>query len=476
MLELRRSGRPSSSLPAALRGLAVLLVGLGALFAIALVAELALPLRDGAHHDFLAFYGAGKLILNGDPAGIYDPARLTAVERTVVPGPVGANGYMPFINPPFAAVAFVPLAALSAEVARAVWAGISLALLVAAAVAVARPLARDRALGALLIVLSFPAYHALAEGQWSILLLATGLAALAAGRRGRWGLVGLALVPFWLKPQFLLLPLVALVLARKWRALVTVGIGGAALVALSLPFTGFAEYGRYAGYLAEVVTSHFTGAGAINATTWQGNLATTEGLNGLLVGYLGQSAVGLVNVLWLLSAGALVALYGLAAAREHPGFTTLRARAMLAAGILLTLLVNPNLYAQDCVLGYLALAALWPVPRRLWLAAIVATVGLLDLILLDQPAVTTHLFTVGLVGLVILACLRAPRWRRSIGASESARGGRAPHRPRARLHGQPEGPARQERADSASTSTDDALWPRPDGGAKEKAGAVLEIC
>jgi hypothetical protein len=415
-VERTRFARPTPSQAAAIRGLAVLLVGLGALFAIALVAELALPLRDGGHHDFLAFYGAGKLVLDDDPAGIYDPARLTAVERTVVPGPVGANGYMPFINPPFAAAAFAPLAALSPEVARAAWAGISLALLVAAAVVIVRPSSRDRALGEILVALSFPAYHTLAEGQWSILLLAAGLAALAAGRRGRWGLVGLALVPFWLKPQLLILPLVALALARRWRALATVGIGGAALVAFSLPFTGFAQYGRYAGYLAEVVTSHFTGAGAVNATTWQGNLATTEGLNGLLVGYLGQGAVGFVNILWLIAAGALVALFGLAALRQRPGFAMPRARAMLAAGILVTLLVDPNLFAQDCVLVFLALAALWPLPRRLGLVAIVATVALADLVLLDQLSVTLHLFTVGLVGLVVFVCLRAPRRRLATGS------------------------------------------------------------
>jgi hypothetical protein len=89
---------------------------------------------------------------------------------------------------------------------------------------------------------------------------------------------------------------------------------------------------------------------------------------------------------------------------------------MLAAGILVTLLVNPNLFAQDCVLVFLALAALWPVPRRLALAAIVATVALADLILLDQLSVTMHLFTVGLVGLVVLVCLRAPRRQHSVGA------------------------------------------------------------
>ena len=45
--------------------------------------------------------------------------------------------------------------------------------------------------------------------------------------------------------------------------------------------------------------------------------------------------------------------------------------------------------AQDCVLLFLALAALWPLPPRLVLPAIVGAVGLADLLLLDEP--TNHL-------------------------------------------------------------------------------------
>jgi hypothetical protein len=390
---------------------------------IALVVELALPVRESAHHDFLAFYGAGRLVLLGDPGGIYDPVALTEVQRTIIPGPVGVNGYMPFINPPFAAVAFSPLAALPPEAARAAWAALGVALLISAAVAIAGlPSHRDRALGATLIALSFPAYHALAESQWSILLLASGVAALAAARQGRWELVGLALVPFWIKPQLLILPLVALAFARRWRALGTVGLGGAALVVLSLPFTGAAPYGRYVSYLIDVVASHFTGAGAVDPATWQGNLATTEGLNGLLVGYLGQGAVGLVNVLWAIAACALVVLYGIAAVRQPPGFGSLRARAMISTGILVTLLVNPNLFAQDCVLVFVALAALWPLPPRVAFPAIVGSVLLADLILLDQAAVTVHLFTLALIGLVAVVCLRALQGRRSAGVGTRAIG------------------------------------------------------
>ena len=181
-------------------------------------------------------------------------------------------------------------------------------------------------------------------------------------------------------------------------------VRGLVVTALSLPVTGVAPYVAYVGHLAEVVMSHFSGAGAVAVTTWQGNLATTEGLNGLLVGYLGQGAVSLVNALWALGAVALIGLYGLAILRQRPGFASPRARLMLAAGIVITLLTDPNLFAQDCVLLFLALAALWPLPPRLVLPAIVGAVGLADLLLLDQGAVTVHLFTVGLLVVTILAC------------------------------------------------------------------------
>ena len=87
------------------------------------------------------------------------------------------------------------------------------------------------ALAAVLVATSFPVYHALAEGQWSIILLAAGLVALEAVRRGRWTVAGVALATFWLKPQFLVLPLLALALGRHWRA-VGAAVGVGAIVAV----------------------------------------------------------------------------------------------------------------------------------------------------------------------------------------------------------------------------------------------------
>ena len=397
----RRVAATRWAVPAAAVGL--LLLGLG--LVVRLVAELAVaPAVDG-HHDVLAFWAAGRLILEGRPEALYDATAVTALQRTVIPEPIGMNGYMPYINPPPAAVVFAPLAALPVTVGRAAWAMLSAVLAFGAGSWLGRGLPRrERLLAALLVATSFPVYHALAEGQWSIILLGAGLVALEAVRRGRWTLAGLALATFWLKPQFIVLPLVALALGRRWRA-VGAAIGAGAVVAIvSLPLLGPGPYATYATYLLEVVTSHFTGAGAAGAAVWQGDLASTEGLNGLLVGWLGQGAVDAVNILWAMGVAAILAAYALAARRVPPGTDVPGRRSMLAAGVAVMLLVNPNQFVQDCVLMFLALDALAPIRPSTRFTAIVATVAIADLTFVDQLLPALHLFPIALLVGVAWAC------------------------------------------------------------------------
>jgi alpha-1,2-mannosyltransferase len=399
-------GRRPATVAFAAAILGLLLIGL--VLAARLVAELAVgPAVDG-HHDVLAFWAAGRLILDGRPDALYDAATVTALQRTVIPEPIGMNGYMPFINPPPAAVAFAPLAALPVTAGRALWAALNAALAIGAGLWIARDLSlRDRVLGAALIATSFPVYHALAEGQWSIVLLAAGLVAVAAARRGSWPAAGVALAAFWLKPQFIVLPLFALVIGRHWRAVGAAVVAGAVVALVLLPFTGLSPYGTYAAYLVDVVTSHFTGAGQAGAAVWQGDLASTEGLNGLLVGWFGQGAVGSVNALWAAGVMAVLVAYGLAARRVRPGLGSPDGRAMLAAGVVVILLVNPNQFVQDCVLVYLALEVLAPIWPAWRLPGLVAAVAIADLTFLDQQAPVLHLFPIALLVGLAWTCGRA---------------------------------------------------------------------
>ena len=403
------TGRPGRAgiRPALAAGIAGLLL-LGLAFAVQLVAELASAPSAGGHHDVLAFWSAGRLILEGRPGDLYDATALTTLQRTLIPVPIGMNGYMPFINPPVAAVAFAPLAALPEPAARVLWAVMNVVLVAAAGLWLSRGMAqRERLLAMLLVATSFPVYHALAEGQWLIVLLVAGLAALAAARRGAWGLAGLALGVLWLKPQFIVLPLLSLLLARRWRAVGMAFATGAIAVLVALPWTGLPANLTYLGYLAGVVTSHFSGAGAASGSVWQGDLASTEGLNGLFVGWFGQGAVTLVNLLWAGSVVVLGGLYGLATRAVRPGFDSPAARRMLAAGIVLVLLLNPNQFVQDCVLVFLVVEALWPLAPERRLAAIAMTTAIADVTFLDLQVPALHLFSIILVGGLAWACRRA---------------------------------------------------------------------
>ena len=404
----------------ALASLAVALVGLGAVLVVVLARELAAPIAAGTHDDFLAFYGAGRLVLDGNAAGLYLASAITAIERTIIPSPVGANGYMPFLNPPFAAVAFAPFAALPPQVARVAWAGLSAAALAGAALWIGWPLAgRERIAAALLVGLSFPAYHTLAEGQWSAVMLLGGVAALQAARGGSWRLAGLALATWWLKPQLIALALLALALDRRWTAVAWSLLGGAALVLASLPFVGIGVYATYLGYLVEVGVSHFTGAGALVQSVWEGNLAAVEGLNGLLVGVFGKGWVVAVDVLWAILAVGLLAVWLLACRSQRPGFETWAGRQMLAAGIGIVLLVDPHLYLQDCLLVFLLVPALWPAARGDYWRVLVGIAAIAAL-----TALPAHLFTVALLAIVVGWCARPTVPGRSIASGALSSGKR----------------------------------------------------
>ena len=157
------------------------------------------------------------------------------------------------------------------------------------------------------------------------------------------------------------------------------------------------------------MTSHFTGAGEAGVAVWRGDLASTEGLNGLLVGWLGQGAVAAVNVLWAAGVVAIVVAYALAARRVPPGIDPPEIdppdrRMMLAAGVAVMLVVNPNQFVQDCALVFLALDALAPIRPAARFTAIVATVAIADLTFLDQLLPALHLFPIALLVGVAWVC------------------------------------------------------------------------
>lgn len=174
--------------------------------------------------DFVAFWAAGRLALDGDAAAAYDLAAIQAVEAAVAQHDVNT---VPWHYPPTFLLIVLPLAALPYPVAVLVWLVAPAAVLMLlyrrfAGVSAAVPMA-----------LIFPATaQCLISGQNGIAFTAVLLAALSWLER-RPVLAGLAISLFACKPQLAPLLLPALLFGRCWRTLGAAVAGGTVLVAAS---------------------------------------------------------------------------------------------------------------------------------------------------------------------------------------------------------------------------------------------------
>jgi Glycosyltransferase family 87 len=388
---------------------ALVLLGLGALWMQWLISEVSSAPAPQGHHDFFAFYAAGTLLREHHPQWLYSAPALTGIERHILDAPVGAAGYMPFLNPPVAAALLSPLAGMSEPAARIVWLVVSISLAVACVLVATAGLRRElRALALALLLTTYPAYQAFVEGQWSFLLLLGCLAALAAARRGHPLLAGAALAVLWLKPPLLLLALVWLVLTGRWRTAGGALVAVVLVTAAALPWTGVQSNADYLAYLGGVGVSHAVGAGALGATAWEGGLVQMEGLIGLAATIAGQQHAVAVDALTLASSLALLAFFLLAGrARWIAGSTTVREG---MAAVCVALLLDPHLYAQDCVLIIVLMAMALRRVRTpsARVAVILACCAAMDLAALDtlwtpgMPLWPPHLLTLTLLAAAVV--------------------------------------------------------------------------
>jgi Glycosyltransferase family 87 len=404
---------------------------LGAVWIQSAASELTGPITAVGHHDFLAFYSVAALVHNGHPQSLYDQGVVTALERAIYPHPTGYAGYMPFNNPPSAAVLLSPLAALSESSARLAWLLVSLVLAITCAlILTSGRTAFIRMLGVLVLLATFPAYQTLTEGQWSLVMLLGCLGALAAARRGHPWLAGAALAVLWLNAPVLLLVLVWVLVSRRWRVAGGMAAGVAAVTLATLPWTGIAVNATYVHHLTDLLSAHVSGAGAAGQTAWEGALTNMEGLIGLAAAVFGQQHAFLVDAATACAAIVLVAFL-VWAMRGRWGDRPLALRHALAT-VCLGLLLDPHLYAQDCVLILVLVALVFeriPPERtagsraappgpflRIQAGTLLAGAVLMDLSAIDTLGVNPgflkpiHLLTFVLIcGLVILGWPRDQR-------------------------------------------------------------------
>jgi hypothetical protein len=289
--------------------------------------------------DFTASYVGATLMREGHGAAMYDETLQAPLHAALI-APL-QRGNLPFVNPPLAAAAVVPLTLVPLTTAYRIWQAAQLLMLVAAVVIAlwAAPWpARVRRRG----VEGAAALAALAgTGTLSLGLLAQwdgftalGLAgAYALWRRDR-GLAGgavLAATAAIAKPH-LAIGLAALLLGWRDRRVLAGAALGLAVVLL--------------GSLAAVGPAGLTGfIGAVGHDAGRWPLASLLGFTGLTGSWLGNGATAQL----LAAAGSISAVVGCVLLGRRLARDLGALEPCLAAAAVLSLLASPHLLSHDLV-------------------------------------------------------------------------------------------------------------------------------
>ena len=284
--------------------------------------------------DFLAFWGAGHVTVQGDPASAYD----LAVQQQVQTG-TWSEGWFAFVNPPPFLFAVAPFGALPFPVAWLVWVAMTYALWAWAGI---------RAFPKLWpLVLVYPG-ALIAAGHAQTGLLTGALLVLAAHAFAlRPALSGAAIGALVVKPHLAILAPFWFAASGRWSAFIAAGVTAAGLVLLSWAIFG-----------AETLLAY--------TTSWEASAALMEGINRdfllrmttfysqarLLAGDTAAAIAGGLSSVLALAATVL-------AARRFRGDPSAIAATALAA----TALASPYLFNYD--LPFLIYPTLWAVDRGL---------------------------------------------------------------------------------------------------------------
>ena len=358
--------------------------------------------------DFIAFWSAARLAVEGHGSWAWDVHRLAADEFAAFPGLAGPTAWF---YPPATLVVVAPLGYLSHTAAFLVWTAVGLGVFYAAL----GPIIRGQRYAWPLAV-AFPGvWLGIAQGQTQFVVAGLVGGALLLLDRRQWSagvLIGLLVI----KPHLAVLFPVILVAGRRWGTFAVAAVTALGAMAVGVLAFGFGS-----------IRLWLDGMGLVGAAADAGALPVDK----FVTPYAAFRLVGLPQ-------GAALALHGLVALgvvlvvwRVWGRTSDLRVRG--SAVVLGTFLVTP--YAYDYDLALLAFPIAWLALLGLengWLRGdrnLLALAWVLPW-LAAPIAATTHIVVTPL----LLACLLRQVWRRTAprpaaygtGPVPTTRSGRAP--------------------------------------------------
>lgn len=379
------------------------LIALLALLAIALWAYLIAHVVDtwdgdtaDRREDVVAYYAAGRLVSEGRAVDLYDPDVLAETEHSVLGRPAGWHDGLAYLNPPFVAALFQPLAHLPYGAAQALWFALGTLAVAASLVLLWPELRRVSRRWAAVFVLasfaSFPVFWSLLYGQISSLVLLSWVLCYRWLKDGRELPAGLALALVLIKPHLAVVPALYLLTTGRWRALAGFALGAIVLVGISValagPETTLVSYPMF--LLESLRWSDEYGVDRTHMFGWSSFFGWA---------LPGASPAGLLYLTGVASALTLLAAMFVWRRHQRRAIGAMTVLAIAAA----TILVSPHLHAQDLQI-LLVPAALLFAHRRDVFALAVPT---LLFLLIPLSVVSVNLATPALALALAIVAARA---------------------------------------------------------------------
>jgi hypothetical protein len=319
--------------------------------------------------DFVEFYTVGKILNNDAPARVYDLELISTLQHAALPS-MPDTQMLVFAQAPFIASLFRPFALLPYAWAYVAWLGFSAALYLASLALLFRTMrlsADDRKTGFLLALSSTPfLFETWIGGQMSVVVFAIWVLFFWCLDNDRRVLSGFVLALCLFKPTLVALPVLMLVVGRRWRVVGGFAGGGIAMALLSVATVGldgcrawFANLALYGNRAAK------TGE-AWHEAKYIDLLAFFHLLmpNWAALATVVATSVASIAVVWL----------GRAWWRSDGAFADGAAteRRLWATTLCLTLVVNPYVPIYDAILVVIAVALVAREQRTVagWLLAL----------------------------------------------------------------------------------------------------------
>lgn len=208
--------------------------------------------------DYVAFFTGWSILRDGEGSTLYNLEQQENYQKQIVgnAGPALPYRLLPFINPPYAALLFMPLAYLSFTAASYVFLGINCLVAFWIARRFWQMAAAWSETSRLLLITTFLStevfWYGLATRTMTLIVMAAMIEYFLALRRQQYTRAAIWLLVGTFKPQLILLPALIPLAQRRWRTIaVAAGLGFLIAVAISA-YLGFGIWRDYFQTLREV--------------------------------------------------------------------------------------------------------------------------------------------------------------------------------------------------------------------------------